>query len=227
MSFRPYYHCFNIIYLIINLYQFSSVTQSCLTLCGPYGLQHARLPCPSPSPRVCSNSCPLSRWCHPTISSSVTLFSSCHPSFSASGSFPIPWLLASGDQSIGASAPALVLPVNIQDCFPLGLTGLISLLSKGLSRVFSGITVQKHQFIESSTCEPSSFKLSKMRMCVPSSPGMSDIAACLPSPAADDSSALSSPPSLPPPVLLACSLNASPCVPTIVLYYCTSQGTKL
>ena len=114
----------------------------------PHGLQHARLPCPSLSPGACSNSCPLSQWCHPTISSSVILFSSCLQSFPASGSsFPMSWLFSSGGQSIRASISASVLPVNIQDWFPLGLTGLISLQSKGLSRVFSNPTVQKHQFI--------------------------------------------------------------------------------
>ena len=98
-----------------------------------HGLQHSRLPCPSPSPRVCSNSGPLSQWCHPTISSSVVPFSSCLQSFQASGSFPKSWLFASGGHSIGASALAPVLPRNIQCCFPLGLTGLISLKSKGLN----------------------------------------------------------------------------------------------
>ena len=107
-----------------------------------HGLQHTRLPCPSPTPGACSNSCPLSRWCHPTISSSVILF--CLQSFPASGSFPMNWLFASCGQNIGASAS--VLPMNIQDWFPLGLTGLIFLQSKGLSRVFSNTTVQKHQF---------------------------------------------------------------------------------
>ena len=96
------------------------------------------------SPRVCSNSCPLSQWYYLTISSSATPFSFCLQSFPASGSFPISWLFASVGQSIGASA--LVLPVNIQDWFPLGLTGLISLQSKGLSRVFSSTTILKHQF---------------------------------------------------------------------------------
>ena len=110
------------------------------------GLQHARLPCPSLSPEVCSNSCPLSWWCHPTISSSVFPFFSCPQSLQASGSFPMSWLFPSGGQSIGASASSSVLPTNIQDWFPLGLTGLISLLAKWLSRVFSSITVQKHQF---------------------------------------------------------------------------------
>ena len=109
----------------------------------PHGLQHTRLPCPSPSPRVCSNSCPFSQWRHPTISSSVT-FSSCPQSFPASGSFPVSRLFASGGQRIGASTSASILSMYIQGWFPLGLTGLISLLSKGLSRVFSGPTVQKH-----------------------------------------------------------------------------------
>ena len=111
----------------------------------PHGLQHARLPCLSQSPRACSNSCPLSRWCHPTISSSVVPFS-CLQSFPASGSFLMCWLFESGDQSFEASTAASVLPINIQDWFPLGLTSLISLQSKGLSRVFSSTTIQKHQF---------------------------------------------------------------------------------
>ena len=97
------------------------------------GLQHARLPCPSPTPGACSNSCPLSRWCHPTISSSVVPFSSCPQSFPAWGSFPMRQFLASGGQSIGVSASASVLPMNIQDWSPLGRTGWISLQSKGLS----------------------------------------------------------------------------------------------
>ena len=110
----------------------------------PYGLQHTRLPCPSSSSRACSNSCPLSWWCHPTISSSVVPFSSRLQSFPASGTFPMSWLFSSGDQSVGASAS--VLPMNIQDWFPLGLTGLVSWQSKGLSRVFSNTTVQKNRF---------------------------------------------------------------------------------
>ena len=110
----------------------------------PHELQHARLPYPSPSPRAFSNSCPLSRECHLTISFSVDPFSSCLQSFPTSGSFPMSWLFASGGQSIGASSS--VLPMNIQDWFPLGLTGWISLQSKGLSRVFSNTTAQKHQF---------------------------------------------------------------------------------
>jgi len=111
----------------------------------PHGLQHSTLPCPPPIPRACSNSCPLSRWCHPTISPSVIPFSSCLQSFPASRSFPISPYFASGGQSIGISASASVLPMNIEDWFPLGLTGL-TLQSKGLSRVFSNTTVQKHQF---------------------------------------------------------------------------------
>ena len=124
--------------------QFSgSVVSSSL---WPHGMQHAGLPCPSPTPGPCSNSCPSSQWCHPTISSSVALFSICLQSFPASASFPMSWLFTLGGQSIGASASASVLPMNIQDWFLLGLTGLISLLSKELSRVFSNITVQKHKF---------------------------------------------------------------------------------
>ena len=112
----------------------------------PHGLQHARLPFPSPAPGTCSNSCPSSQWCHPTISSSAIPFSSCLQSFPASGSFPVSQFFTSGGQSIWASASASVLPVNIQDWFPLWLTDLISLQSKRLSRVFSNTTVQKHQF---------------------------------------------------------------------------------
>ena len=120
-----------------NLYQtnqFSSVAQSCPTLCDPtlqpHGLQHTRLPCPSLTPGACSNSCPQSQWCHPTISSSAVPFSSHLPSFPATGSFPVSQFFTSGSQSIGASASVSVLPMNIQDWFPLGLTGLISLQSK-------------------------------------------------------------------------------------------------
>ena len=109
----------------------------------PHGLQHARLPCPSPTPRACSNSCPSSWWCHLTISSSVIPFSSCLQYFPPSGSFPMSQFFASGGLRIVASALASVLPVNIRDWFPLGKTGLISLQSKGLSRVFSSTTVQK------------------------------------------------------------------------------------
>ena len=110
----------------------------------PHGMQHARPPCPSPNPGAYSNSCPSSQWCHPTISSFVVPFSFHLQSFPASGSFPMSQFCTSGGQSIGASALASVLPMNIQDWFPLGWTGWISLQSKGLSRVFSDTTVQKH-----------------------------------------------------------------------------------
>ena len=122
---------------------------SCLVVSNslqPNGLQHTRLPCPSPTPRVYSNSCPLSQWCHPTISSFAISFSSCLQSFPVSGSFQMSQFFASGGQSIGVSASASVLPMNIQDWFPLGCTGWISLQSKGLSRVFSNTTVQEHRF---------------------------------------------------------------------------------
>ena len=112
----------------------------------PHGLPHARLPCPSPIPRACSDSCPLSRWCYPTTSSSVIPFSSRLQPFPASGSFPVSQFFASGGQRIGASASTSVLPMNIEDWFPLGLSGLISLQSKGLSKVLSNTTVQKYQF---------------------------------------------------------------------------------
>ena len=112
----------------------------------PHESQHARPPCPSPTPGVYSNSCPSSWWCHPTISSSVVPFSFHFQSFPVSGSFPTSRLFQSGGQSIGVSASTSVLPVNIQDWFPIGLTGWISLQSKGLSRVFSNTTVLKHQF---------------------------------------------------------------------------------
>ena len=127
--------------------QFSAVSHSVVTdSLRPHGLQHARPPCPSPAPGVYSNSCPLTRWCHPTISSSVIPFSSHLQSFPASGSFPVNQFFASRGRSIGVSASASVLPMDIQDWFPLEWTGWISLPSKGLSRVFSSTTVQKHQF---------------------------------------------------------------------------------
>ena len=112
----------------------------------PHGLQHTRPPCPSPAPRACSNSCQSSRWCHPTISPSGIPFSSHLQSFPASGSFPKSQFFASGGKSIGVSTSASVFPMNTQDWSPLGWTGWISLQSKGLSRVFSNTTVQKHQF---------------------------------------------------------------------------------
>ena len=111
----------------------------------PHGLQHSRLLCPSPSPGAYSNSCPLSRWCHPTISSSVVPFSSCPQSFPASGSFQMSQLFTSAGQSIGTSASASVLPINMQDWLLLGLTSLISLLSKGFSRVFSSTAIQRQR----------------------------------------------------------------------------------
>ena len=112
-----------------------------------HGLQLNRLLCPSPSPRASSNSCPLSQWCNLTISSSATSFSFYLQTFPASGSFPMNQFFTSGGQHIVTSASASVLPMNIQGWFPLGLTGLLSLLSKGLSRVFSSTTVQKHRFL--------------------------------------------------------------------------------
>ena len=112
----------------------------------PHGLKHARPPCPSPTPGVYSNSRPSNQWCHPAISSFVVPVSSCPQSLPASESFPMTQLFTWGSQSIGVSALASVLPMNTQDWSPLGWTGWISLLSKGLSRVFSNTTVQKHQF---------------------------------------------------------------------------------
>ena len=120
----------------------------------PHGPQHIRPPCPPPTTRDYSNSCPLSRWCHPTISSSVVPFSHLQ-SFPALGCFQMSQFFASGGQSIGVSASTSVVPMNIQDWFPLGWTGLISLLSKGLLRVFSNTTVQKHQFVFPSAPAPS------------------------------------------------------------------------
>ena len=127
-----------------NSVQFSSVAQLCPDSWPPHGLQHARPPCALPTPGVCSNSCPLSQWCHPTISSSVVPFSSRLQSFPASGSFQMSQFLASGGQRIGVSASASVLPMHFQDWFPFGWTGWISLQFKGLSRVFSNTTIQKH-----------------------------------------------------------------------------------
>ena len=127
--------------------QISSVCRSVVSnSLRPHESQHARPPCPSPTPGVHANPCPLSQWCHPTISSTVFPFSSCPQSFPASGSFPMSQLFASGGQNIGVSATASVLPMNTQDWSPLGWTGWISLQSKGPARVFSNTTVQKHQF---------------------------------------------------------------------------------
>ena len=140
-------YCRQILYWMSH--QFSSVqfSQSVVSdSLRPHGPQHARLPYPSPTPGVHSNSCPLSRWCHPTISSSVVAFSSHFQSFPASGSFQMSQLSTSGGQRIGVSASTSVLPMDTQSWSPLGWTGWISLQSKGLSRVFSNTTVQKHQF---------------------------------------------------------------------------------
>ena len=134
-------------FLVIN-YVFHSVQFSCWTMSDtlrPHRLQHARLPSPSPSPGACSNSC-QSWWCHPTISSSDIPFSYCLRSFPVSESFPMSQFFTSGGQNIGVSTSASDLPMNIQDWFPSGLTGWISLQSKGLSRVFSNIIAQKRQF---------------------------------------------------------------------------------
>ena len=137
-------------FIWIHITRFQLVQFSCSVMSDcfwSHGLQHASFPCPSPTLGACSNSCPLSLWCHPNILSSVTPFSSCLQSFLASGSFPVSQFFSLGGQSIGTSASASVFPMNIHDWFPLGLTGLISLQSKGLSRVFSNTTIQKHQFL--------------------------------------------------------------------------------
>ena len=132
--------------LLYNSVQFSSVAQSCLTLCDPMDCSMPGLPVHHQLLEFTPNSCPLSQWCHPTISSSVVPFSSCLQSFPASGSLQMSRLFASGGQSIGVSASTSVLPMNTQDWCPLGWAGWISLQSKGLSRVFSNTTVQKYQF---------------------------------------------------------------------------------
>ena len=143
---------FCLIYLTLSSVQFNhSVMSDSLR---PHGPQHARPPCPSPTPGVYSNSCPLSQWCHSAISSSIIPFSSCLQSFPASGSFPMSWFFTSGGQSIGVSAWASVLLMNIQDWFPFAWTGWISLQSKGLSRVFSNTTLQKHQFFGTQLSSP-------------------------------------------------------------------------
>ena len=133
-------------YIWSLLHQFSSVAQSCPILCDLMDCSIPGLTCPSPTPRAYPNSCPLSRWCHPTISSSVIPFSSCLQSFPASESFQMSEFFTSGGQNIGVSPSASVLPKNIQDWFPLEWTGWISLQPKGLSRVFSDTSVQKCQF---------------------------------------------------------------------------------
>ena len=131
-------------FLLPSLVKFSHTVMS--DSLWPHGLQHARPPCPSQIPGVYSNPCPLSQWCHPTISSSVVPFFSCLQSFPALGSFPMSRFFPSGGQSIGASASASVLPMNIQDWVPLWWTRWISLQTKGLSRLFSNTSVQKHHF---------------------------------------------------------------------------------
>ena len=151
------YFLSNLFYLSTKQFQFShSVVSDSLQ---PHGLQHTRPPCPSPTPRVSSNSCPLSRWCHPTISSSAIPLSSCPQSFPASGSFQMSQFFASGGQRIGVSASASILPINVQDWFPIRLTGWISLQSKGLSRVFSHTTVQKHQFFGAQPSSQNNFHI--------------------------------------------------------------------
>ena len=141
-----YYFVVLKIYILIHSATISSVQLVWpINSLPPHGLEHARLPCPLPTPKAFSNSCPLSQWCHPTISSSVIPFSHLQ-SFPASGSFPRSQFFTSGGQRIGVSASVSFLPMNIQDWFPLGLIGWISLQSKGLSRLFSNTTVQKHQF---------------------------------------------------------------------------------
>ena len=141
-------------YIVTSCVVVVSVTLLCLSL-WLKGLQHSRLPCFSPSPRACSNSCLVIQWCHPAISSSVIPFSSCLQSFPGSGSFLMSQLFASGGQSIGASASASVLPMYIQGWFPLGWTGWISLYSKGLSRVFPNSTYQSiTSSVLSLLCDP-------------------------------------------------------------------------
>ena len=138
---------------------FSSVQSSCSVMSDylrPHGLQHTRLPCPSLTPGAYSNSCPLSWWCHPTISSSVIPFSSCLQSCPTSGPFQMSQFFTSGGQSFGVSASASILPMTIQDWFPSEWTGWIFLQSKGVSRVFSNTTVQKHQFFSVLSSQPNS-----------------------------------------------------------------------
>ena len=145
--------------LWLSYLDLSSVEFSLSDSLWPHETQHSRPPCPSPTPRVYSNLYPLSRWYHPAISSSVVPFSSCLQSLSASGSFPMSQLLAWGGQSTGVSASASVLPMNTQDWSPLGWTGWISLQSKGLSRVFSNTTVQKHQFFGTQSSSQSNSRI--------------------------------------------------------------------
>ena len=159
-------------FIVSHFIILSSVQFSRSVMCDsfrPHELQHTRPPCPSPAPEVYSNSCPSSWWCHSTISSSVVLFSSCPQSLPASGSFPMSQLFTSGGQNIAISASASVLPMNIQDWSPLWWTGWISLQSKGLSRVFSNTTVQKHQFFGTQLSSQCNFrahlKSKQIQMC--------------------------------------------------------------
>ena len=148
-SFHRYQCCWSLGLTLDTKVDLESVQFSCSVVSESlpsHGLEHARLPCPSPTPRACSNACLSRRRCHQTISSSVVPFSYCLQSFPASGSFPMSQFFTSGGQSIGASASVSVLLMNIQDWFPLRLIGWISLQFKGLSRVFSNTTVQNHQF---------------------------------------------------------------------------------
>ena len=145
---------------LLDFFQFSSSVM--FDSLQHHGLQHTKPPCPLPTPGVYSKSCPLSQWCHSTISSSVIPFSSRLQSSTASGSFLMSQFFTSGGQSIGVSASASVLPMNIQDWFPLGWTGRISLQSKGLSRVFYSTTVQKHQFFGAQFFLDSSFGKTKV-----------------------------------------------------------------
>ena len=155
----------HILKIIISSVQFScSVVSDSLQ---PHGVQHARIPCPSPTPGAYSNSFPQSRWCHPNISSSVIPFSSCFQSFPASGAFQMSQFFASGGQSIGVSASASVLPMNIQDWFSLRWTGWISLQSNGLSRVFSNSTVGKLQLFG---IQPSLWSTSHIHTWLPEKP---------------------------------------------------------
>ena len=151
------------LFLYLNLLLFFSCNVTSYSL-WPLGVRHTRLPYPSLSPRVCSNSCPLSLWCQLIILPSVGPFSSCPKSFPESGFFPMSQLFASGVQSIGASTSVSVFPMNIQDWFPLGLTGLISLQSRGLSRVLFSTTVQRHQFF---SAQPSLWSSSHMWYMTP------------------------------------------------------------
>ena len=151
MSSELGYMSLESIYWILFIFQFSSVSHSVVSdYLWPHESQHVRPPCPSSTPGVHPNPCPLSQWCHPTISFSVTPFSSCPQSFPTSGSFEMSQLFASCGQSIGVSTSTSVLPMNTQDWSPLGWTAWISLQSKRLSRVFSNTTVQKHQIFGAS-----------------------------------------------------------------------------